>query len=150
MWISFLCMVMLVFNLTGCAAKRGAITNEQYQERINQLEREAEEKDDEIRSLKQEVDSTKEQLRLAEDVNAEPLRKSGRYTTETTTEKACGKLTHRQIQTALKKAGFYDGAIDGKIGKGTRRAIRAFQKENGLVADGVVGKKTRMKLQEYL
>ena len=56
----------------------------------------------------------------------------------------------RQIQFALKKAGFYKGVIDGKIGPQTRRAIREFQKARGLKADGVVGQKTWEELRKFL
>ena len=54
------------------------------------------------------------------------------------------------IQKALKKAGYYNGAIDGKVGPGTRDAIAAFQKDNGLGADGVCGRQTWSKLKSYL
>jgi murein L,D-transpeptidase YcbB/YkuD len=59
-------------------------------------------------------------------------------------------LTHEDIQFALKNAGFYNGAIDGKIGKNTKKAIREFQKTNGLKTDGIVGPKTRDLLLQYL
>ena len=36
--------------------------------------------------------------------------------------------------------------VDGDFGRGTREAVRAFQKKNGLKADGVVGNKTLEKL----
>jgi len=55
-----------------------------------------------------------------------------------------------EIQTALKNAGFYLGAIDGKIGPMTKAAIEAFQKANGLVVDGKVGPKTWQLLGKYL
>ncbi|MBI4711007.1 MAG: peptidoglycan-binding protein [Candidatus Omnitrophica bacterium] len=54
------------------------------------------------------------------------------------------------IQRALKKAGYYNGAIDGKVGPGTRDAIASFQKDNGLTADGVCGRGTWAKLKSYL
>ncbi|MCM8792068.1 MAG: peptidoglycan-binding protein, partial [Candidatus Omnitrophica bacterium] len=54
------------------------------------------------------------------------------------------------IQIALKNAGYNPGEIDGKMGKQTRQAIRAFQKANGLVVDGKVGKRTWSLLREYL
>jgi len=54
------------------------------------------------------------------------------------------------IQKALKKAGYYSGAIDGKVGPGTRDAIASFQKDNGLTADGVCGRATWAKLKSYL
>jgi len=56
----------------------------------------------------------------------------------------------RQIQTALKNAGFYNGPVDGRIGKKTKAAISAFQKAHGLKADGVAGRKTRAALMKYL
>jgi len=59
-------------------------------------------------------------------------------------------LTHKDIQLALKNAGFYNGPIDGKIGKQTKKAIREFQSANGLKADGIVGPKTRNLLLQYL
>ena len=54
------------------------------------------------------------------------------------------------IQKALKKAGYYNGPLDGKVGPGTRDAIAAFQKDNGLAADGVCGRGTWSKLKSYL
>ena len=36
-----------------------------------------------------------------------------------------------KIQVALKYAGFYQGDVDGVSGRGTKRAIRAFQASNG-------------------
>jgi peptidoglycan hydrolase-like protein with peptidoglycan-binding domain len=59
-------------------------------------------------------------------------------------------LTHKDVQLALKNAEFYNGPIDGKIGKNTKKAIREFQKTNGLKADGIVGPKTRDLLLQYL
>ena len=60
-------------------------------------------------------------------------------------------LTHeQQIQTALKNAGLYQGAIDGKLGPGSKRAIQQFQKANKLTADGKVGPKTWVALEPYL
>jgi peptidoglycan hydrolase-like protein with peptidoglycan-binding domain len=56
----------------------------------------------------------------------------------------------RQIQFALKKTGFYKGAVDGKIGPQTRRAIREFQKSKGLKPDGIIGQKTWEELRKFL
>lgn len=46
------------------------------------------------------------------------------------------------IQRVLRDAGYYDGQIDGIAGTKTDRAIRDFQKANGLKVDGIVGPKT--------
>ncbi|MDP2653548.1 MAG: peptidoglycan-binding domain-containing protein [Candidatus Omnitrophota bacterium] len=56
----------------------------------------------------------------------------------------------QDIQQSLKNAGFYDGSVDGVIGPLTRRAIREFQEQNSLTADGKVGPKTWEKLAPYL
>ena len=50
--------------------------------------------------------------------------------------------TVKQIQQKLKRWGYYTGAVDGIFGAQTRKAVILFQKRNGLVADGIVGKKT--------
>jgi peptidoglycan hydrolase-like protein with peptidoglycan-binding domain len=52
------------------------------------------------------------------------------------------KPTTKEIQAALKNAGYYSAAIDGKVGPKTKKAIEDFQKANGLKVDGKVGPKT--------
>lgn len=42
------------------------------------------------------------------------------------------------VQRRLARAGYYHGSIDGVIGPGTRSAVRAFERNNGLPADGVI------------
>jgi hypothetical protein len=39
-------------------------------------------------------------------------------------------------QTALAKLGYSPGVVDGMVGAGTRQALRAWQKSQGLPADG--------------
>lgn len=60
------------------------------------------------------------------------------------------ELPSINIQTALKNAGYYRGNVDGKIGPQTKEAVRAFQRDNDLEADGVVGRRTWDKLKVYL
>lgn len=57
---------------------------------------------------------------------------------------------NKQIQIALKNAGLYAGAIDGKIGPKTKQAIQEFQRSKGLKVDGVVGPRTWSELEKYL
>ena len=48
----------------------------------------------------------------------------------------------RQIQTKLKRWGYYNGNVDGIFGSQTQAAVRYFQSKNGLVVDGIAGKNT--------
>ncbi len=48
----------------------------------------------------------------------------------------------REVQRRLKQWGYYSGSVDGVFGAGTKKAVIAFQKKNGLTADGIVGKST--------
>ena len=48
----------------------------------------------------------------------------------------------RQIQTKLKRWGYYKGNVDGIFGSQTQAAVRYFQSKNGLAVDGIAGKNT--------
>jgi len=69
----------------------------------------------------------------------EPLPPSGPY-----------RPSVKEIQTALKNAGYYAGSVDGKLGPKSKEAIEGFQKANSLTADGKVGPKTWAALSKYL
>ena len=55
----------------------------------------------------------------------------------------------KEIQKALATAGYEPGPTDGKLGHKTKEAIRKFQKDSGLKADGVVGTETWGKLGQF-
>ena len=59
-------------------------------------------------------------------------------------------LNIKQRQMNLKFLNFYNGNVDGIEGKGTKQAYKSFQKEYGLAADGIYGKKTDAKLVEVI
>ena len=61
---------------------------------------------------------------------AEALRRGSRGTAVT------------ELQTRLKRWGYYTGAVDGVFGAKTESAVKAFQRRNGLTPDGVVGERT--------
>ena len=48
----------------------------------------------------------------------------------------------RQIQTKLKRWGYYNGNIDGIYGSQTLEAVKYFQRKNGLTVDGIAGPAT--------
>lgn len=47
-----------------------------------------------------------------------------------------------QIQTKLKRWGYYNGNIDGIYGSQTVEAVKYFQRKNGLTVDGIAGPQT--------
>ena len=47
-----------------------------------------------------------------------------------------------QIQTKLKRWGYYTGNVDGIYGTQTVNAVKYFQRKNGLTADGIAGPAT--------
>jgi N-acetylmuramoyl-L-alanine amidase len=47
-----------------------------------------------------------------------------------------------QIQQKLSQWGYYSGTVDGVYGSQTEKAVRQFQRKNGLTVDGVAGKQT--------
>ncbi|MCC6758457.1 MAG: peptidoglycan-binding protein [Candidatus Omnitrophica bacterium] len=57
------------------------------------------------------------------------------------------KVAPEKLQEALKAAGYYNGTVDGKLGTGTKAAIKKFQSDHGLKADGIVGEKTWSELK---
>ena len=57
-----------------------------------------------------------------------------------------GSQDVRELQKRLKELGYYKGSVDGDFGEQTDKAVKEFQKANGLTADGKVGEKTKAKL----
>ena len=139
---SILSSLVLIFLLSGCAtsSRHQDLQAQGLKNQVSVLEAQIQAKDEELVTLRNEVD------RLTEEKDA--LVKSGGK------NKVIGEVKSRpnakQIQIALNNAGFSPGRIDGKLGKKTRQAIKAFQKENKLLVDGRVGKRTWALLRGYL
>lgn len=68
---------------------------------------------------------------LSKDSSVEVLSKYGSRGSEVT-----------QIQTKLKRWGYYNGNIDGIYGTQTVNAVKYFQRKNGLTQDGIAGPAT--------
>ena len=54
-----------------------------------------------------------------------------------------------QIQTKLKRWGYYSGSVDGIYGSQTLAAVKYFQRKNGLTVDGIAGTKTLQAMGIY-
>ena len=50
----------------------------------------------------------------------------------------------KKLQEQLNKLGYNCGKVDGIFGSRTESAVKAFQKANGLVVDGIVGAKHKI------
>jgi len=129
-------LVIFIFSLSGCAMfrKNNDLEVQGLKNQISALETQLRVKDDEM-------DVLKESLTRASDEQKEVATK---------VSEVKERPNIKQIQLALKNAGYYQGAIDGKMGKVSRQAIKDFQKANNLSADGKVGKKTWEALKGYL
>lgn len=67
------------------------------------------------------------------------LKGTGPYATPWPRNTAFPNLAQRQaIQQALKNLGFYDGAVDGRLGPITQAAYAKFQAARGEIADGFI------------
>lgn len=121
---------IFVSTAAGCATapKQGEV--EGLKNQISSLEEQLKSKDEEILNLNDEL------------AKATPVSPAA--------AERCVKANPKAIQAALKNTGYYNGPIDGRMGKQTRDAVRAFQKANNLNADGRVGPKTWSILKSYL
>lgn len=115
----------LLFLASGCATTR----NTSLENRVQILE-----------SKMQSMEGTGENVSLS-------IPSEGR---EESSSVSADSMTKKQIQMALRNAGYYDGSVDGKIGPKTKAAVKKFQSDMGLKADGIAGKNTREKLVKYL
>ncbi len=52
------------------------------------------------------------------------------------------RTTIRKVQRTLNRCGYNCGTADGVMGTMTKRALKSYQRANGLTADGVIGQKT--------
>jgi murein L,D-transpeptidase YcbB/YkuD len=129
-----LAVFLLLIAFSGCATTRSGAQPSELQERIDNLE-----------SRLDQVEKGQTQLEKLV-VNQVPQQSREKIVLS---KEIIDNFSNKDIQTALKNAGYYIGDIDGKIGPKTREAIMEFQKDHGLKVDGVVGRNTWEILSEY-
>lgn len=145
-WMAMLIVLAVSLTAAGCVTTRGArnIEAQKLKSRISYLEAETSRKDREIQQLKGTAAAFEKALE-----NTKYLQYSEKMEKESKNSNSL-QLSALEIQKALKRAGFYNGPVDGKIGTQTRDAIKAFQKAKGLKIDGVVGRSTWAVLNKHL
>ena len=152
-----LTMATVVF-LSGCATtSKQPSTVSQLETRVDQIESQLDEQGQDIADIKSSISG------IAKHVVQEPYTREEAAAPRTRVEESISKTTPsdgegilrvsvdpREVQQALKSAGYYTGEIDGKLGAGSQKAIKDFQVEHQLVSDGIIGQKTWSQLKAYL
>lgn len=134
-----------ILFLFGCATIQKTSDSDldtgALRKQIDVLQKQLEQREQQLISLQETLDKeSKERAMLATQVGV----LSGKYKPVTF------NASVKQIQLALRKAGFEPGAVDGVMGSKTRKAIRRFQEANLLPITGKVDKATWLKLRVYL
>jgi len=149
-------LLMMTVMVSGCATmQRDQSMVSQLQLRIGELERAAQNKDRRIADLETEVKDLSYDL---EQVKKAPVsRRAASVPSVSSGTPAVDDdrivrvdVDPKTVQQALKNAGYYSGAIDGKVGSGTKKAIYQFQQDKGLTADGLIGRQTWAVLKTFL
>ncbi len=139
--MTVLCMGIVGVLAAGCATSLGskAKENETLKTQVASLE-------SQITGLNQRIEEISQQQTVLE----AQLQNGSSSRPQTARVKAATTLSPRDIQVALKTAGFYEGPLDGKLGPKTKEAVKSFQKAQGLTPDGQVGSRTSVALAKYL
>ena len=128
----FVLSLVVLFFAVGCGttrARQGAPVDSQSQ--ITALQNEVQAKDQQIQDLQYQLDG-QQQLTVS----------GSNSTSSGSSVIRVPGVTVKAVQKALVKKGLDPGAVDGRLGKKTKTAIKQFQKRNNLKADGIVGEKT--------
>ena len=157
MFLRLIIGAILVGSLAGCATTQKPATVNQLKIRVAQVENRLDEREQDITELKYAVEELVTSVeKLADSAETVKISSNPEPVSSTKTSKFVSQkvlrvpVTPQEVQTALKNSGYYDGAIDGKLGSGSQRAIKAFQKDHDLQSDGIVGRKTWAALKSYL
>jgi murein L,D-transpeptidase YcbB/YkuD len=141
----FTILGIFIISLGGCATarKQKDLENQGLRNHVSVLESQVQSKDEEINALRDALARIEQEKGPTEGSVKKARRKK-------VVVEIKSRPNIKQIQIALKNAGLEPGPIDGRMGRQTREAIRAFQRAHNLPADGKVGKLTWNLLSEYL
>ncbi len=140
--------ILLAGILAGCSATRESSNVSLLEAKVANMERAMAARDQQIEELRSEVGL------LTGRGGRSPSYSSGGRGSVSSEAKDTGIIrvlaTPQEVQMALQKAGYYNGEVDGKIGRQTTEAIKQFQKDHELKVDGIVGKGTWAQMEGYL
>ena len=138
----FALLSISVLLVSGCATTRAHKPEaaQDPQQQVTELQNQLLAKDQEIADLKYQLESSRGAL---------PVTNFSSGSSDSSNILRVAGVQGSEVQRALLRAGYDPGPIDGKLGKKTKTAIKAFQKKNGLTADGVIGEKTWSALKAY-
>ena len=153
---AIIAFIALIFS-AGCTTTRQPSEINQLQIKVSQLERKLDDKDQEISDLKDQiadlsgrVDTSDGAMHADLPEESAPKVSLSKNTTVSPEDIIRVSASAKEIQRALKKAGYYEGTVDGKLGAKSQKSITNFQKDHGLGNDGIVGQKTWSELKKYL
>jgi len=151
MFVRVMLGVLLLGTLTGCSTTQSPAVVNQLQIRVSQVERRLDKHDQDVAALKYDMKGLEAGARQTTNM----VDMTDRVASENVSSSDYADILRvsvsaKDVQKALKNAGYYKGAVDGKLGAGSQKAIEAFQKENNLKIDGVIGKQTWDELKTYL
>lgn len=126
-------LFLVVALVPGCATARARkAADSEYQNQVASLQNEIQTKDQQIQDLQY-------QLEQVQRANYDTT--GGSSSSSSSVIRVPG-VEVKDVQRALARAGFNPGPVDGRLGKKTKAAIKAFQRRNNLKADGIVGERT--------
>ena len=137
-------------GIIGCAARQARVGPPDLQTRVATLERRlevVETRQQDLENKAWDVAYLRDRVESAEAPRMEQVVVTAPGETAPT---FAGGPAITEIQLALRRAGYYDGPIDGKAGHNTTKAIKEFQRTQRLKVDGKVGPKTWAALSRHL
>lgn len=137
--------------LAGCSATRESASVQQLQLRVERMEQELIQRDREIEGLKFEVNRLTAKPGIPRGSStASGLRGGATGVSKMPKEILRVPVSAQDVQTALQKAGYYQGTIDGKLGPKSVESIKSFQRDHNLKVDGIIGQGTWSQMKGYL
>ncbi len=118
-----LAVMCITLAVTGCATTRPKPAAPDANAQIADMQAQIQAKDQEIQDLRYQLDSRQQAL-------------SNNFASGGSSDKKnilrVAGVTPMDLQKALLRAGYDPGPLDGRLGKKSRSAVKAFQRKNGL------------------